>query len=114
MVTIGTGRMTEHLCHAVGCNRPIPPSSHMCATHWKMVPRLIQRLIWIHYRKGQEIDKRPSVNYIATAFVSLSCVAFLEGKSLPALQSGMRPPAEMRETLTEGSGKTLIKDGENP
>jgi hypothetical protein len=50
-----------------------------------MVPRAVQKLIWLHYREGQEIDKTPSVDYIATAFVAISCVALLEGKPLPHL-----------------------------
>ncbi len=34
---------------------------------------------------GQEIDKQPTVDYIATAFVSISCVALKENKQLPTL-----------------------------
>jgi len=50
-----------------------------------MVPKAVQDLIWKHYRAGQEIDKQPTVEYIATAFVSVSCVALKEGKPLPTL-----------------------------
>ena len=55
----------------------------MCLKHWKMVPKAVQDLIWYHYRPGQEIDKQPSVAYIAIAFVSISCVALKEGKNPP-------------------------------
>jgi hypothetical protein len=58
---------------------------HMCARHWHMVPGAVQKLIWKHYRPGQEIAKNPSFEYLATAFVSISCVALLEGKPLPTL-----------------------------
>lgn len=75
----------EHHCHAVGCKVSVPPKMHMCLTHWRMVPKAVQELIWKHYRLGQEIDKNPSVEYIATAFVSISCVALKEGKTLPIL-----------------------------
>lgn len=74
-----------HTCHAVGCEIEIPPKLHMCLDHWRKVPKAVQDLIWKHYRKGQEIDKRPSVEYLATAFVSVSCVALKEGKPLPTL-----------------------------
>jgi hypothetical protein len=79
--------VSEHHCHAVGCAVKVPPSMHMCAPHWRMVPEPIKRLIWKRYRPGQEIDKRPSLDYVATAFVSISCVALLEGKPLPSLQA---------------------------
>lgn len=75
----------NHHCHAVDCVVEVPPSMHMCLAHWRMVPKVVQELIWKHYRRGQEIDKNPSVDYIATAFVSISCVAIKEGKPLPTL-----------------------------
>ena len=79
----------QHHCHAVGCEIPVPPKMHMCANHWRMVPKAVQDLIWKHYRPGQELDKRPTIDYIATAFVSISCVALKEGKPLPTLERGL-------------------------
>lgn len=75
----------SHRCHAVDCPMDVPPKMHMCLQHWRMVPKAVQELIWKHYRPGQEIDKRPTIEYIATAFVSVSCVALKEGKQLPGL-----------------------------
>jgi hypothetical protein len=75
----------NHHCHAVDCEEQVPPRLHMCLKHWRMVPKLVQDLIWAHYRPGQENDKRPSADYICTAFVSVSCVALKEGKKLPSL-----------------------------
>ena len=77
--------MTEHYCHAEGCEVEVPPRMHMCLNHWRMVPKAVQELIWKHYRAGQEIDKRPTIEYIAVAFVSVSCVALKEGRPLPTL-----------------------------
>lgn len=77
--------MSKHHCHAVDCKEVVPPKLHMCLKHWKMVPKAVQDLIWAHYRPGQEIDKKPTVAYLAVAFVSISCVALKEGKPLPAL-----------------------------
>jgi hypothetical protein len=79
--------MTEHTCHAVGCGTVIPPRLFMCPPHWARVPELLQQLIWRHYREGQEVDKDPSVDYIATAFVAISAVALQEGKPLPTFGS---------------------------
>lgn len=75
----------SHMCHAVACEVEVEPKLHMCLYHWRMVPYPIQQLIWKHYRPGQEIDKRPTVEYIAIAFASVSCVAMKEGKPLPML-----------------------------
>ena len=75
----------SHQCHAVGCREEIPPRLHMCAKHWRIVPRAVQQLLWTHYRPGQEVDKQPSVEYIATAFVSISCVALQEGRTPPRI-----------------------------
>ena len=72
-----------HHCHAVDCEESVPPKMHMCLKHWRMVPKAVQDLIWKHYRSGQEIDKQPSIDYIATAFVSVSCVALKDGKPVP-------------------------------
>lgn len=74
-----------HHCHAVDCNIEVPPKMHMCSAHWRLVPKTVQELIWKHYRPGQEIDKRPTIEYILVAFVSVSCVALREGKALPTL-----------------------------
>ncbi len=75
--------MLKHHCHAVECEVGVPPRMHMCLKHWRMVPLLVQKLIWHHYREGQEIDKEPTLEYLMTAFVSISCVAIKEGKPLP-------------------------------
>src|SRR5271163_2281815 len=77
--------IAPHHCHAVACETPVPPKMHMCLKHWCMVPKLVQDLIWHHYREGQEVDKKPSVEYIAMAFASVSCVAMKEGRTLPSL-----------------------------
>lgn len=77
----------SHHCHAVGCSAEVPPKLHMCPAHWRMVPKAVQKLVWKHYRAGQEVDKNPSIDYLATAFVSISCVALKEGKPLPFLGS---------------------------
>lgn len=78
----------NHTCHAIDCMKPVPPRMHMCLEHWRMVPKGLQDLIWARYKAGQEIVKNPSLEYIVTSFVSISCVALKEGKTLPSLQLG--------------------------
>jgi hypothetical protein len=53
-----------HHCHAYGCEEEVPPKMLMCLRHWRMVNSTIQKLIWKHYRPGQEIDKKPSPEYM--------------------------------------------------
>lgn len=39
----------------------------MCFKHWSMVPADLRKLIWRHYRNGQEVDKNPSAEYLQVA-----------------------------------------------
>lgn len=53
-----------HLCHARSCPVPVPPRMLMCKAHWFALPHHVRRNIWRLYRPGQEIDKRPSKEYL--------------------------------------------------
>lgn len=35
-----------------------------CLKHWRMLPKVFQKDILDHYRPGQEIDKKPSQEYL--------------------------------------------------
>lgn len=56
-----------HFCHARNCGAPVRPELFMCQNHWFMVPADLRRLIWRHYRRGQEVDKNPSAEYLEVA-----------------------------------------------
>lgn len=56
-----------HYCHWPGCTVHVPPSSWGCKRHWFKLPMRLRKLIWKHYRPGQEITKTPSPEYIAVA-----------------------------------------------
>jgi hypothetical protein len=45
-----------------------------------MVPKFLQREIWRWYRPGQEIDKKPSREYMAVQNLAVDAVKFLERK----------------------------------
>lgn len=66
-------RANGHRCHHPACGRLVPPSLLACGPHWRALPAELQREIWRTYRKGQEIDKRPSAEYLAAAE---ACIAF--------------------------------------
>lgn len=80
---------TTHTCHAATCNRAIPPKLFMCARHWRLVPKELQDLVWATYRPGQEIDKRPSSDYLVVHQISVAAVAFKEGHDDAANQAIM-------------------------
>jgi hypothetical protein len=72
--------MSEHLCHAEGCETPVPPAKLMCLKHWRLVPREIQCRVWRHYRPGQEVDKRPSQEYLQVMREAIAAVAQRDGR----------------------------------
>lgn len=43
-----------HTCHAIECEKPVPPRMLMCARHWGMLPNDHKKAIWRTYRPGQE------------------------------------------------------------
>lgn len=59
--------MSVHTCHWPGCTRHVSPSMWGCAQHWRSLPPRIRHAIWAAYRDGQEVDKRPSPEYLAAA-----------------------------------------------
>ena len=71
----------EHVCHATGCNVPVPPSMLMCLKHWRMVPRVLQRRVWATYVSGQEIRKDPTDEYMEAARAAVRAVEEKEGRA---------------------------------
>jgi hypothetical protein len=44
-----------------------------------MVPRDIQKKVWFYYRPGQEIDKKPTLEYLKIQRLAINTVATREG-----------------------------------
>ena len=59
----------------------------MCLRHWRMVPKVIQRAVWNHYRPGQCDDKRPSPAWHEAADAAIGYVARLEGRSVRVVEA---------------------------
>lgn len=95
----------SHRCHAIGCEKPVPPKMLMCLKHWRMVPAENQRNIWATYRPGQESDKGPSLLYLVNQRLACAAVAEKEGKSAEAEkareQAAQFAERMMRTTLCE-------------
>lgn len=56
-----------HKCHWTGCDIEIPAKLWGCSGHWFRLPKELRDKIWQTYRPGQEIDKKPSREYVAVA-----------------------------------------------
>jgi hypothetical protein len=57
----------SHTCHWPGCKLQVPPSMWGCKQHWFKLPKNLRDRIWNTYRIGQEVDGRPSMDYIEAA-----------------------------------------------
>lgn len=57
----------QHRCHWPGCNVAVPPAMWGCRAHWFKIPKPLRDRIYRSYRPGQEIDKRPSREYLEAA-----------------------------------------------
>ncbi len=63
-----------HTCHVDGCDLECEPRRLMCAPHWRMVPRDLQKAVCRHYRAGQEVTKKVSPEFVAAARAALIAV----------------------------------------
>lgn len=77
----------SHVCHAEGCARPVAPRFLMCRYHWGQVPRDLQTEVYRLYRPGQEIDKRPTIEYLDAMEMAINYVRRREGKAERPLPS---------------------------
>ena len=71
--------MTEHTCHAMHCDTPVPPRRLMCRKHWYMVPKPLRDAVWAEYTPGQERRKDPTREYLTVARRAINAVAVKEG-----------------------------------
>lgn len=58
----------SHSCHWPDCKEEVPPAMWGCRRHWYALPKNLRDKIWRTYKKGQEIRKDPSPEYIAAAY----------------------------------------------
>lgn len=74
----------RHTCHAIDCEKSVPPKLLMCLKHWRMVPKAIQILVWQHYVPGQETTKNPTAEYMKVQRKAVIAVARKEGTEIPS------------------------------
>src|SRR5262252_8591235 len=71
-------RTMAHICHATGCKVAVPPRMFMCQAHWLSLPEPLRHAIWRTYRRGQEVRKDPSPEYLEAA---RAAIKYLEAES---------------------------------
>lgn len=57
----------NHTCHWPGCKKEVPPKLWGCAPHWFLLPKNLRDKVWANYQVGQEVNKKPSKQYIEIA-----------------------------------------------
>lgn len=83
----------RHFCHWPGCEAECPPSHWGCPFHWYKLPISLKKAIRHTYRPGQEVDKRPSKEYIeVAAHVQEWCRAFVKRDRPKVKEYGVYPP----------------------
>ena len=78
--------MNDHTCHAIRCTKTTPPRMFMCLSHWRMVPRAMQDAVWANYKRGQEIRKDPTDEYLDVTKKARLYVAEREGIELTDIE----------------------------
>jgi hypothetical protein len=89
-----TGKM-PHTCHAQGCDVEVEPAMFMCQPHWFMVPPPLREGIKGSYRPGQEVDKKPSSEYLAIAHAAIEAVAHKESRGAPRKKPAPPKPVQL-------------------
>ena len=100
----------SHTCHAPGCNRQVPPRMFACRAHWFALPKKTQDAIWREYRNGQEIDKKPSLRYLAVQRLACAQLVFKpdnEKAALAALAYGAEAFGFAKQAIDAGFGDPL-------
>lgn len=100
----------SHTCHAHGCVAEIPPKYFMCYGHWQALEPRLQAAVWREYRKGQEIDKDPSLRYLAVQQHAIGAVVFKPNDEPAALLAApylVRSLLYRRAAIRAGDGDPL-------
>jgi hypothetical protein len=82
-----------------------------CRKHWFALPAKIRDAIWREYRSGQEIDKKPSLRYLAVRQLACAYLVFKPGdeeavkETLPYLAQAVR---YSKAAVAGGFGDPLV------
>ena len=88
--------MAEHTCHWPGCNAAVPPAMWGCKRHWFALPARHRAEIWRTYRRGQEVTKTPSSEYLVVARAVQEWIAAYTASMRGQNQQAAAPAEEHR------------------
>lgn len=71
-----------HICHAIACERYVPPQMLMCRKHWFTVPLALRNRVWATYQDGQCDTLDPTSDYCKAAKAAVIAVAEKEGRTI--------------------------------
>jgi hypothetical protein len=97
--------MSNHKCHAFNCPKETPPSLFMCKRHWFTLPANLRNAILANYRRGQELDKQPTVAYMCAAYRAR---IWLAKKEFPLMLTDIEIMESTLVRLEECSGEGII------
>lgn len=107
--------MSEHTCHAIGCETPVPPERLMCLRHWRMVPRLLQRGVLATYREGQCYDRDLITNdWLKAATAAVNAVAEPRKKVGVSDNTPSQTEAEQAVCICEDRDTYVVWDARCP
>lgn len=79
-----------------------------CRRHWFALRRSTQQAIWREYRQGQEIDKKPSLRYLAVQRFAVSELARRDGLLDDAGEMMDEATRFREESIESGAGDPLL------
>lgn len=82
----------------------------MCRKHWLSLRSPMRDAIWREYRRGQEVDKRPSARYLAVQQRAIGEIAFKpydEQAALDAAQYLVKSEYWRARAIAAGHGDPL-------
>jgi len=62
---------SHHPCPVRPCAAVVPARLLMCATHWHMVPHLLQRAVWDAYDQGRGVGSDELLHAQAAAIAAV-------------------------------------------
>jgi hypothetical protein len=84
----------------------------MCDAHWPLLPEGLQRRLRHRYRHGRELDRRPSILWLAAARSAIDAIADLERHAATGDQAKSEIPAQPPHGDEEPRQSTYITSAE--
>jgi hypothetical protein len=71
---------SDHTCHAMQCETPVPRRMLFCRKHWYMLTPGMRDEVWSVYQEGQEVGNAPvTMEYVLVTERIINWLARKEG-----------------------------------